>query len=156
VRESALDRFLQLSVELRQEIADRDVSYDTLLKKHKACVRTTFADPAHFVAEIDALTAAINARMQQVRTRLASPDSPDSECVVVNLRAAEGERFREFAAMFNLEQQSFSAKPGTASYEQTATVAEFAPIHCSGTRRSSRGSCGRRRRSGTSSSISRT
>jgi hypothetical protein len=133
VQESPLDRFFQLSSELRQEISDLHISHDALLKKHKACLRPTFTDPADFVPDIEALTAAINARMQQVTARLGylrltSPDFPDRERLVANLRAAASERFREFSAKFKLEQQAFSVRVAKAAHNQKAETADFGPF----------------------------
>jgi syntaxin 16 len=116
-QESPLERFFQLAAEVKQEIADLHTAYDSLLKKHKACLRPTFTDPADSVTEVETLTATINTRMQSVQHRigyLSGPfgEFPDRMVILRNLRTALTEAFRDFSAQFRLEQQAFSASYG--------------------------------------------
>jgi syntaxin 16 len=118
-QESPLERFFQLATEIKQEITELHVAYDSLLKKHKACLRPTFTDPADSVIEVEAQTATINARMQAVQQRIgylsgAFSDAPDRRIILKNLRTALTDAFRDFSAKFKLEQQAFSASYGKA------------------------------------------
>jgi hypothetical protein len=70
LHESPLEHFVQLATEIKQEIAGLHASYDALLKKHKACLRPTFADAADSVNEVEALTASINTRMQTIQQHI--------------------------------------------------------------------------------------
>jgi syntaxin 16 len=122
-QESPLERFFQLATEIKQEIAELHIAYDSLLKKHKACLRPTFTDPADSVIEVEALTATINARMQTVQQRIGYlsggfSDSPDRQVVLNNLKAALTDIFRDFSAKFKLEQQAFSASYGKAAQKK--------------------------------------
>jgi phospholipase/lecithinase/hemolysin len=119
-QESPLERFFQLAGEIKHEIANLHVLYDALLKKHKACLRPTFTDPADSINEVEAATASINMRMQTVQRQIgllapAFPDYPDRGAIVRNLRAAVTEAFRDFSAKFRLEQQAFSASYGRSA-----------------------------------------
>jgi chromosome segregation ATPase len=119
-QESPLERFFQLASEIKQEIADLHVSYDALLKKHKACLRPTFTDPADSVTEVETATASINMRMQTIQQRIgylaaSFPGYPDRAAIIKNLRAALTEAFRDFSAKFKLEQQAFSASYGKSA-----------------------------------------
>jgi syntaxin 16 len=118
--ESPLERFFQLATEIKREIYDLHFAYDSLLKKHKACLRPTFTDPADSVTEVEALTASITTRMQGIQQRIgyltgSFPDFPDRMIIIRNLRAALTEAFRDFSAKFRLEQQAFSASYGKSA-----------------------------------------
>jgi syntaxin 16 len=112
-----LDRFFQLSNELRQEIADLHIAYDSLLRKHRECLRPTFSDATDSVSEINSLAASINARLEAITHRigyLSLPTSafPDRSKIVSNLRTALTDAYRDFSAKFKLEQEAFSATLG--------------------------------------------
>jgi syntaxin 16 len=115
--ESALERFFQLSGEIKQEIADLHSAYDTLLKKHKECLRPTFSDSADSMTEVSSLTASINARMHSLSQRINCINYPDPSLqdrakILTNLRTALTESYNEFSTKYKIEQQAFSASFG--------------------------------------------
>jgi t-SNARE complex subunit (syntaxin) len=113
IPESALEPFFQLAREIKQDLSDLEVSFDNLLKKHKECLRPTFADSADVMGAINSLTGSIDTRMQSIRQRIASlvinSEYPDRKTVISNLRSQLTDRFKEFSAKFKLTQQAFSA-----------------------------------------------
>jgi t-SNARE complex subunit (syntaxin) len=118
-QESPLERFFQFSSQIKREISDLHVAYESLLKKHKSCFRPTFADTDDWMTEVEALTASINLRMQSVQQRIGYlpnhfSGSADQQTIAGNVRTALTEAFRDFSAIFRLEQQAFST-----SYEKS-------------------------------------
>jgi cobalamin biosynthesis Mg chelatase CobN len=112
--DSPLDRYFQLSTEIKRGLTDFHTAFDSLRKKHKACLRPTFTDTADSIIEIESLTSGINTRMQTVQShidfRTAPSDfSADRAAIIRNLKSAVTENFRDFSTKFGLEQQSFSA-----------------------------------------------
>jgi hypothetical protein len=127
-QESSLDRFFQLSTELRHEISDLHVSYDALLKKHKACVRRSPILLTSSRRSRPSPAACSMSPLVSVTCGCRPPDFPDREHIVTNLHAATTERFHEFCAKFKLEQRAFSERVGEASHKQKANTSDFAPI----------------------------
>jgi syntaxin 16 len=116
-QDSPMERFFQLSNEIRQEIADLHVAYDNLLKKHKECLRPTFSDTSDSVTEINSLSATINTRLETISQRisyLVLPVGafPDRSKIITNLRTGLTDAYRDFSTKFRLEQQAFSATFG--------------------------------------------
>jgi chromosome segregation ATPase len=112
-----MERFSQLSNEIRQEIADLHVAYDSLLKKYKECLCPTFSDTSDSVTEISSLSTTINTRLKTISQRisyLVLPVGafPDRSKIITNLRTALTDAYRDFSTKFRLEQQAFSATFG--------------------------------------------
>lgn len=113
-QESPLEPFFQLSAEIKRDLSDLNSALDTLLKKHKECLRPTFTDSLDSLGEINALTASMNAKMQNIQLRLGyftmrNDPTPDRIKILNNLKSMLSEAYREFAVKFKLEQQTFSA-----------------------------------------------
>lgn len=113
-KESPLEPFFQLSSEIKRDISDLNATMDTLLKKHKECLRPTFTDSLDSLGEINALTASMNAKMQNIQLRLGyftmrNDPTPDRIKILNNMKSMLTELYREFAVKFKLEQQTFSA-----------------------------------------------
>ena len=115
--ESPLERFFQLAVVVKRDISDLNTAYDTLLKKHKECLRPTFTDSLDTLSEINALTVSMNSKMEDIQRKIGYFTTPDNEFpdrvkILANLRQMLNDSFREFAVKFKLEQQTFSATLG--------------------------------------------
>ena len=112
--ESLLEPFFQHASVLKRDISDLNIALDALLKKHKECLRPTFADSLDTISEINAMTTSMNIKMDDIQQRinyLTLPDDghPDRLKILCNLRQMLNEAFREFKVKFKLEQQTFSA-----------------------------------------------
>ena len=115
--ESPLERFFQLASVLKRDISDLHAAFDTLLKKHKECLRPTFTDSTDTLSEISSLTASMNAKMEDIQRKInyftmPGCEYPDRVKILANIRQMLTESFREFSVKFKIEQQTFSATLG--------------------------------------------
>jgi hypothetical protein len=115
--ESPLERFFQLATEIKHDIIDLHNTFDTLMKRHKECLRPTFSDSADSMVEVNSLTSSINLKMNAVSQKInylsyRGSDASDRAKIVFNLKTALMDFYREFTTKFQVEQQAFSATFG--------------------------------------------
>jgi t-SNARE complex subunit (syntaxin) len=115
--ESPLQRFFGLATEINSDIIDLNNNFDTLMKRHKECLRPTFADSADSMVEVNALTESINLKINLVSQKITyltytNPEFPDRQKIVANLRTGLMDSYRDFTTKFKIEKQAFSATFG--------------------------------------------
>lgn len=112
--ESPLEPFFHLSNEIKSELAQVNISLDTLLKKQHECLRPTFSDTSDSINEINTLTNSINNHLQTISQRInfiTMPGNqyPDRAKILSNIRTALLDSYRDFSVKFKTAQQTFSA-----------------------------------------------
>ncbi|OHT16175.1 SNARE domain containing protein [Tritrichomonas foetus] len=112
--ESPLEPFFSLSKEIKSELNRINTTFDLLLRKQNECLRPTFMDSSDSIGEVNNLTNSINMHLQTISQKINfihsnSPNFPDREKILSNLRQNLLESFREFSIKFKMAQQTISA-----------------------------------------------
>jgi hypothetical protein len=123
--ESPLEGYFQLSRDVRREIGELKLKFETLQKKHKECLRPTFTDTSDTIGEVECLAGQITSGLQWVAQKInfagsTGDEFPDRLEILDNIRNSLVILYREFLADFNLEQQAFAASYGRAPHVRMA------------------------------------
>lgn len=136
--QSSLEKYFDLSQEIKNQISRLDVNYDLLVRKQQECLRPTFADSSDLMNQINSLTNKINSSIlalsQQINSiqykesdfsdnENANNDSikRDRQQILNNLRTNLHNLCEEFSFKFQTSQHAFLASFNRSPHLNTDT-----------------------------------